>query len=80
MWTGHGESFTWGGGVVISRYRIWRLQNIYEKIPRFMKSLRTDFDFLFCKILDLFVFLLDLLYFIHVTGQLAEYIVFRGNK
>lgn len=54
------------GGLVISRFGIWKMQNIYEKIPRAVGILRTDFDFLFCMIPDLCVFSLDLLYFVHV--------------
>lgn len=35
-----------------------------------MEFLRTDCGFLFCEILDLYVFLLDLLYFIWMEMQL----------
>lgn len=60
------ENLLLGGGLVISRFGIWKMQNIYEKIPRAVGFFSTDFDFLFCMIPDLCVFSLDLLYFVHV--------------
>ena len=67
-------------GLAISRFGIWKIQNLYEKIPRAVGFLRTAFDFLLYMILDFCVFSLDLLCFLCVKNG-AECIAFsRRNR
>ena len=66
-------------GLAISRYGIWKIQNISEKIPRAVGFFRTALDFLLYMILDFCVFLLDLLCSVCVKNG-VECIAFSRRK